>query len=653
MTRVRLAKTGLRTALAGMGVFLILGTCALAFDLHASTARVRHACEIGRQTIYRIGYVSRDTSSPGAIFGSTQGDASTQDSHLVLTGVLTATDAACDAGGTTAILNVVQPNVHIDGSATPSLFSTILSNDLKYPFVVRTDPSGRVVAFAHDPAAGELGTSLVHRIAAQMEIVAPSAPSLGAQTWSVDEPDVAGSRRSTYAMQPWVGDPFGEGTLSFHRTSGVFVDPPNDGRVIRHATVHGVGDDTGRYGVDGKLVSIETSYAEQSLLGENVVARSQIVFNALRLGSPRLHAERFGPIAAYATKLLATRNVAPLHVEESEDAADRTAFASLLGKDDVTTLARALVAAPSKVDARTRSALADKFAGLFYLRPAALAAFYPQMIASNDDSTTFGVLIPALEHADTVAAQRMLVRLFEARAHDDAGPELAAGLGLLERPIPQVQAALEASANGSRDATARAAELGLGTIAWTLSATDPTRSHALAQRIAAHLRAARTADSIGLELLALGNTRDPAELGAIVPFATSRSESVRASTAVALRHQSSSAADDALVALLHDRSSLVRLSAATAFQSRNPGPTAYLSLEAAARNDQNQSVRTDALLAVWKAREEHPEAVAFVRDIASGDPDSGVRKSAQAALDADRGGDPELQAPIESVFGTP
>jgi hypothetical protein len=638
---------------AVLGVFLVLGTCAVALDLHASTARVYHACEVGRQTIYRIGYVSRDTSSPGAVFGNAQGDASTQDSHLVLAGVLTATDAACDSGGTTAILNIVQPSVRIDGSATPSLFQTILANDLRYPYVVRTDASGRVVAFAHDPAAGQLGTSLMHRIVAQMEIVAPPSPTLSAQSWSVDEPDIAGSRRSTYAMQPWVSDPFGDGTLWFHRSSGVFVDPPNDGRVIRHATVHGVGDDTGRYGVDGRLASLETSYVEQSLVGENIVARSQIVFDALRLGSPRLRRERLGPIATYATKLLATRDVSPLHVEESEDAADRAGFASLLGKDTSATLARALGAAPKKTDARSRATLADKFAGLFYAHPQTIATFYPQMLAADDRSTTFGVLIPALQHADTTPAQRTLVRVFEARAHDEAGPGLAAGLGLLERPIPDVETALERSANGSSDQTARAAELALGTVAWTLSSTSPARGHALAQRIAQRLHDARDTDSIGLELLALGNTRDAAELGAIAPFASARDESVRASAAVALRHQPSSGADDALVTLLRDRSALVRLSAASAFQSRNPGPTAYLALEAAAHNDKNETVRTDAVLALWKAREEHPEAVAFVRDVASSDLDSGVRKSAQAALDADgTGSDPDLQSPIEGVFGT-
>jgi hypothetical protein len=640
-----------RAVLAGVGVFLVLGSCAVALDLHASTARVYHACEVGLQTIYRIGYVSRDTSSPGAVFGSEQGDASTQDSHLVLTGVLTATDAACDAGGATAILNVVQPNVRIDGSATPGLFAAILTNDLNHPYVVRTDASGRVVAFAHDPASGELGTSLMHRIVAQMEIVASERPTLDARSWSVDEPDIAGSRRSSYTMQPWVNDPFGGGTLSFHRTSGVFVDPPNDGRVIRHATVHGVGDDTGRYGLDGKLASLQASYVEESLIGSNIVARSQIVVDVSRLGSPSLSPDRLEPIAAYATKLLATRNVAPLHIEQSEDAADRTGFASLLGKDTATTLGRALAAAPKKTDARTRSALADKFAGLFYAHPATLATFYPRMLAAGDESTTFGVLVPALEHADTPQAQRTLIRLFQARAHDKAGPGLAAGLGLLERPIPEVDAQLRRCADGSSDQTARAAELGLGTIAWTVSPADPVRSRTLAQQIAARLRAARKPDLAQLELLALGNTRDAAQLGAIEPFATASDEGVRAATAVALRHQPSSSADETLVTLLHDRSAVVRLSAASAFQSRNPGPTAYLALEAAARNDTNETVRSDAILAVWKAREEHPDAVAFVRDVANGDPDSGVRKSAQAALDADTGGDPELESPIESVLG--
>ena len=645
-------KKSLRFAVAGIGTVLVLGTAAVALELHASSASIHHTCEVGQQTIYRIGYVSRDSSSPGAVFGSRQGDASTQDYHLRLTGVLTATASACDATGTTTIFNVVQPNITLDGSGTSVLFSALLDRDLSHPYVVRSDAAGRVVTLAADPASGTLGTALMRRIVAQMEVVAPDRPALTARSWHVAESDVAGTRESTYTVEPWVTDPFGARAIAFHRTSGTYVDPPNDGRMIRHATIHGVGNDSGSYGLDGALDSLDTSYAEETLVGENIVARSQVVYEAVRLAAPMLGSDRFGPIAIYGNKLLKSESAAPLHAEEPESVVDRRAFASTLGHETATTLARALARLPAKTDARARAGLADTFAALFYVHPATLATFYPQMLAASGASNAFGVFVPALEHADSVASQQTLVRLFQARASSSVGPGLAAGLGLLERPIPAVQVALQRAAAGSTSLTARAAELGLGTIAWTVSMQDPARGHALASAIAQRLHAAHSSDLVQLELLALGNTRDPAELSAIAAYAGDRDDNARAGTAVALRHQSSSTADETLVTLLHDRASIVRIGAADAFQSRNPGPAAYLALQGVAHNDRNESVRSDAVLSLWKARADHPDAVAFVRDVAANDPDSGVRKSAQSAIDADSdASDLDTQSPMDRVLG--
>jgi hypothetical protein len=640
-----------RIAALSLAAVLIVGAAAGVLVLRASTARLHHACEVGRQLIYRIVYVSDDAASPGAVFGSQQGKATLQQYHMRLTGALAVTTSACDPGGTTQLWNVVAPDIELSSAIAPTLFEAMLHRDLSRPYVVRTDGTGRVVKLAHDPAAGTLGTTLMRRIVAEMEVVAPRAPALTAQAWQVEEPDVAGTRTSTYHLQPWIANRLGTATLEFHRTSGVDVRPRDDGRVVRHPTIQGVAVDQGRWRLDGSLDWLDTSYTERTTIGGNLVARSQIAFEAQRIAAPRLHPERLAAIDTYGSRALASSDAAPLHVTESERAVDQRGFSATLGADSAATLARALAAAPPGADARARAPLADKLAALFYLQPKTIAAFMPTALGAAPDSTAFRVIVQSLERADSAPAQRALLALLDARAADGAaGPAVAAGIGLLAQPISAVDAVLARAAAGGTRVTAQTAELALGSVASAVAVADPGRAERLVAHIRGRLAAARSAEDVQLELLALGNAGDPATLQTIERYARDANADVRAGAAVALRHQPASEADETLGRLLGDRESVVRLSAASAFVARNPSHAAYLQLQGSARGDSNATVRASAVEAVWKARAAYPDAPAFVREVAATDTDSGVRNTARSALASiDR--DEDLAAPIDVLLG--
>jgi len=641
-----------RTIAATAAMLVLLASAAEALNLRASTARVSRACDIGRQSIYHIAYVGLDSTAPGAVLGDQAGAASVQAYHLRFSSVLTETTAACDAAGSTAIWNVVQPAIDIGGSQG-SIYRSMIENDLNRPYVVRYDARGRILRIAHDPSAGELGTSVMRRIAAEMEIVAPANASAFAQTWHADEPDVVGSRASTYTFEPWVDDPFGTPTLAFHRTSGIAIDPPNDGRMIRHATIHGVADDRGHLNFDGSIGELETTYTEQDTITGHIVSRSQVSLKAEQIAEPHVNADRLAAIGSYATSLLASNDASQLHPIVSDAAADRRGFVNLLGHDTAAMLAHDLAALPKKTDARGRATIADKFAAIFYLQPATIARFTPDARHADPESNAFRIIVQALGHADTPRAQQALLDLFEARAHEaKAGASLAASVGLLEQPIRNVDAALERQSRGSQAQTAQAAELARGTIAWTIASSDRERSRRIVTALVGDVLAARSPDTVETGLLALGNTHDPAVLDRLRPYVRDRDADIRAAAAVALRHQQSSDADQLLVALLSDPDASVRLSAAQAFDSRNPSDAAYRALAYALEHDASAVTRDDALEAIWKARDAHPDAVALVTEAAHADPDRSVRDAAQAALSSQGADEPELQAPMDAVLGS-
>ena len=621
--------------------------------LHISPDRLRRPCEVGRQQIYRLGFVSYDSAQPQAMYGSQRGAQSEQDYHLRLSGVLTVTTAACEPGGSLQLWNVVQPSIALDSTQAGSFLKDALASDLARPYGVRVETSGRVSRFAPDPAVGELGANFMRRLVATLQLVRPVSNDPLQTTWRADEPDVAGTRTSTYEIGPWLVDPLAHPAIHVHRTYAMYSQPARQARVIRHLAVSGIADDTETFRPGGDLQSIDHTYAETSKMGARIVSHVQQLVHVDLLATPRLKTSRDAAIAAYASRVLSSATAVALDEQPSEAQTERAGFTHILGKDTIATVSRTIAATPADADASKRGTLSDKLSSLFYIHPDSVAHFVAAATHAAPGSTTFAVVIQALGRVGSPAAQAGLIALLRARAGEgQAGGNAAVVLGLVEKPIAADDAALEHAVETGSSETQNAAELALGTIAASVATTDPARTQRLADRIRQRLASARTPAQRDLELLALGNVGDPQSLETIATYARSESLQDRADAATALAHEESSQADEILGDLLGDRASTVRMAAAQAFDQRNPGDAAYPKLEMRALHDPDPNVRSASIKAVLRQRADHPDALALGQTIARDDRDRNVRRAAQSLLDADPSvEDPNTVAPMDAVLG--
>ena len=641
----------LRAALGGAA--FVGAAFALTFALwsRAAVADVRHACEVGRQRIYRVAFVTNDSSTPGAALGPRQANEAARAYKMRMSGTLAATDVACGPSETVQLWNVLQPQLTLDATENGPLFSAILQNDLVRPYAVRFDGSGRVLSVAYDPAAGEFGAGFMRRLISSMEVVVPNAPARASTSWHEREPDVAGERSSTYALRPWIEHRLDAATLALHRTTGVIIVPPDQGRFIRHVQTNGVGDDDVRWLASGELQSLAHSYAETTRVNARVVRRAQELIQVDRILAPRIDSRLDSSVDSYATNLLASANAAPLHVEATQREVDLQGFTTTLGKETAASLMRSLERIARSTTVRERATITTKLAALFYVQPASIDDFVALARRAPAESPQFLTVTEALSKVGTAQSQGAALSLLLGRENDqNAASEIVAILGLYERPIAKIDAVLEHFSDRSSE-SGRGAELALGTIARSVEKTDPERACRLVARIEHRLAIARVADRRHLELMALGNAGDVASVDLVERYVEDPDFTVRAAAAMALRHQSSSIADDTLRDMLSDARAGVRIAAASAFAERVPGDAAYSRLESLARSDPDSTVRSVATDAVWKTHGTRSDARDFVAEVAQNDREESVRAVARTDMASDETDDDDAdRAPMDFLL---
>ena len=600
--------------------------------MRASTARIHHACDIGNQRTYRLAYVAGDAVSPTSAFGAQSHDARSDSQFDTQIGAdLIITTAACDATGSSQIWNVVQPSILLSGTQSDTVYRTMLTRDLSHPYAVRVASDGAVRFVGHDPAVGPLGFALVRRIASVMQVVAPSAPSLVAQRWNVVEPCVCGDRKSAYALEPWIANPTGTASLAFHRTTGAVIDTPTTSRFDIGSTFRDSSFDSGRFALDGYLESLDSNDIDETQTQKNTVARNRVLMRIERESDSAVAAASIPALTDYAQHVLARAK--PLYVAADPKRVRERALIAMLGDETPKSLSKSLDAMQGLDASRVPGTLVSALGALFALHRTTIARFESRLDTMKQNPAAFVAVMRGLVGAQTQASQLALARALLRHASDESGAEIATTLGFMPAPSARVVAALETVADRPV-AAAQSAELTLGSIAYTVADTDAPLSQRIAKRAAVRFAALSTAAGKRTEMLAMGNAGNAVDLPVVIGALQQRDPSVRSAATLALRRQSSSDADAALRALLDDRDTTIRLSAASAFAQREPGPDSYSALFSATERDSSPTVRTKALEALANARDQHPDALDRIRDAAAHDPNAGVRRNAQNMLDA-------------------
>jgi HEAT repeat protein len=624
-----------RHVLASVAIVLVVAGAIVLATL-SSSSRFHPRWTPGHQSLYRFEYRGEAVYQLEALFSGGGARKAPQRVYTAVTGTLVQTPVESDDRGATIIWNVVDPQVrYISGSPLDRLYEAQLRADLRLPFVARVGASGQIESVAGSPDASQLGVQFMRTAIGRIEVVAADSPSLISRVWTAQEPDADGSRSSTYTLDRWVSGSFGGATVGFSRASTLTVTYPS-GSLFHRPDILGAGADRGVWRLDGSLDTLISTDARNTYYGETLIARSQSAEAVQLTASATLAAEKLTAAQQYAQRRLESDHATGLHVEPSNADVARTAFTNVLGSDDEQSLGQQLVDLTRRRAHAQAPALAQKFAALFYFHPKAVADYAPVLLRARSDSVAFDVLTSGFQQAGTPTALAALAKVAEARAREPhAGESLAISLGFVQNPTPSIDQTLRFIVNNGDADAASAAELALGSVAGAIASTDGNRALGIVEEIEGRLAGAQNDDAKQTELLALGNARAAASIGAILALRTDPSGDVRAAVATALRGIETPAADDALRELLEDPDPQVRLASATAFEKRSLSSLSYDALASALRRDSNADVRARAVEALWDAHALFPQALDVIR-LARRDPDQQVRASVAFVLAAPR-----------------
>jgi HEAT repeat protein len=121
----------------------------------------------------------------------------------------------------------------------------------------------------------------------------------------------------------------------------------------------------------------------------------------------------------------------------------------------------------------------------------------------------------------------------------------------------------------------------------------------------------------------------------IEPFIQSSNPMLRAAATTALRKLPTTSVDDTLVRLLtQDSDDNVRLEAVSIFGMRKMTLATYTAQKESLIKDKSVKVRLTILDNLWKVRQDYPEVVQIVKNVAEKDVEKDVKEAARKLLAA-------------------
>ncbi|MGH2898818.1 MAG: HEAT repeat domain-containing protein, partial [Solirubrobacteraceae bacterium] len=217
------------------------------------------------------------------------------------------------------------------------------------------------------------------------------------------------------------------------------------------------------------------------------------------------------------------------------------------------------------------------------------------------------------------------------RDHQDV---LIAELGSLDNPDRATEAyARDIVAHPSDSEVRNVAQLALGNMARTLSASEPDRSEALVSEALQQSNSARTLDDRLASIYTLGNTGSSRAFAALHDAVGDPDFRVRMAAAAALRFVEGPDVEQQLLTLAAtDPEPSVRAEAAQALRERSVAATTFDALAELVRREPSEAVRQTLVSVISARAEQFPGAVGVLDWVAQHDPKQDVRRTAQLAL---------------------
>jgi HEAT repeat protein len=587
----------------------------------------------GQRFEYELEYLAASTSN---LTGLDQPDGAgdkrvgtTNDLHTRVAGKLIVTVLEKTAERATVALQLREPTVQLAANGALALEQgETIARDLEEPVFVVMDRRGRILSVRFAREMQDLSRSFGRTVYAATQVVLPA--DVDATAWQAHEEDPNGTYAANYAR------------VSSSRARAVQLEKRRANylpRPRRHLmnTVESAVEirPAGKIVIEfdtavGTVTSIQADEQTGALIENRPVGytesklqlrlRGQATADATECAALRRKLAEAGPALTLSTAADTTRRETAIHQTE-------------LGDDTRETLLTALVHREANLDEED-TALYLKLKALVYLQRDVCPKLAEVLSAARTDGPTFSLLCGALSSIGHDKAQEALHTAMRARADDSAAMMvLVPALGMVDRPTPATEKTLR-DLDKAKDKHVRAtAQLALGIVARTLSATEPERTRRIVQETLEKLKTAANAAESRQNLLVLGNIGAAETLPAIKPFLRDETPMVRAAAVSALRWLEHSSVDGLLIeALTGDAEEQVRVEAVQALGLRPMSAASLSAHQQALTRDVSSTVRLSALRNVAQSRAAFPQARDILTLSAAGDPVAEVREEAQRLL---------------------
>jgi Lipoprotein amino terminal region len=597
--------------------------------------------KVGQQLVYKLDYRNSASSDLRALFSDLKksGEAnanSTAPNSFVsafenhVQADLVMTIVAQRPEGWLVCYQLRDPIVQINASGQEiKEQAQLVQQDLSQAIVATIDPQGKILTLRFAPNTSKIAQSFARTVFASVQFVTP--PQSGSSgSWETQESDPNGQYIAQYTArsgkfqktklryrQPERNSPSNNSQITPVITSDGQLTAEFDRGSGRLMTLQG--EETQRFEVSKKLVgqaktNLQLTYTSQSQLTETALQT---------LHDRSAQREAQSPAVSLSEAL-------------SEAESNAKIQRQALGESTLETLLAELDAAEKSADkTQNVTPLYLKFKALVYLQPQTSKALAQRLMHSPADSLSMQMLVGALSAIGHEPAQVALVQIMQDHAQDwETALLIIPSLAAVPSPTPTTVTALNQCAFASADQrVASTAQLALGAIARNLAEPAPDRASAIVDQFIQNLMTAKSNAAIKQNLLVLGNAGSPRSLDAITKFVTSPEAEIRSIAVVALRWLADPQVDRILnQAIKQDSDDNVRAETVVALGFRPMTAENLAVQKQVLAADQSVKVRLALLKNLWQVREQFPEVITIVQQLAQTDPDQDLRTAANSLL---------------------
>jgi HEAT repeats len=607
----------------------------------------RYQFKVGQQYQYNINYKSHAKSDLSVLFANLDKNSQpsqnapnslSNDFAVKVTGNVSMTVLAKQKENYLISYDFANPTIVITSKGQyVAEQSEMISKDLNREIVAVVDPNGHIKSVQFAPGVADISQAFGRTILSNTQFITPSK-NTKVKEWTEQEEDQNGTLVARYTSGSMFEN--SDVNLSFHKKKIKYLPRQSKPQSNHNSgdsdiTIQPQGELVGKFNTaNGYLQELNGNETKKTIISNKEIGTDDtelhIKFQSMKnLSVPELQdiQTKIRPqLTSDARALSYQISEAELEAKTQRQELGSTTIESILADLDK--------ASESNNTTKNYTPLYLKIKALIYLKPETSKIFGDRLASAKTGSLSFQLLGSALSSAGHADAQTVLLKAIISKDHDaKALIRLLPNLAAIENPTNQTINTLQNFIETAKDDEVKnMSQLVLGAFANKLSIEQ---AKPIIDRFAKALQITKSPEVQRRFLLALGNVGKEEILPMIEPFIQSSNPMLRAAATTALRKLPNTSVDDTLVRLLtQDSDDNVRLEAVSIFGMRKMTSATYTAQKDSLIKDKSVKVRLTILDNLWKVRQDYPEVVQIVKNVAEKDVEKDVKEAARKLLAA-------------------